>query len=67
MIRASFTGPTGQTPAAVAATVLEAIRTDRFWIVTHAEERPIVEARGAGILDSFPPTAGSATDGQARA
>ena len=54
MIRGSFTGPTGQTPAAVAATVLDAIRAGRFWIITHADERPVVEARATAVLDSFP-------------
>ncbi len=54
MIRDSFTGPTGQTPATVAAAVLEAIRAQRFWIVTHPDERPSVEARAARILASFP-------------
>jgi len=54
-IRESFTGPTGLTPAQVAARVMAAIREDRFWIVTHPGERPSVEARVAGILDAFPP------------
>ena len=55
-------------PAGSACAVLDAILQTEFWIVTHAEERPIVKAHGAGILDSFPPSAGSATDRrQARA
>ncbi len=54
MIRDSFTGPTGQTPASVAARVLEAIRNGEFWIITHADERPVVEARAADIGGSFP-------------
>ncbi|MCU1460330.1 MAG: hypothetical protein JWO37_405 [Acidimicrobiales bacterium] len=53
-IRESFTGPTGLTPAAVAARTLDAIRTGRFWIITHAGERPAVETRFAGILADFP-------------
>ena len=54
MIHDSFTGPTGQTPAQVAARVLEAIRADEFWIVTHPGERPLVETRFTGALSAFP-------------
>jgi NAD(P)-dependent dehydrogenase (short-subunit alcohol dehydrogenase family) len=54
MIRDSFTGPTGQTPAQVAARVLGAVRGDEFWILTHAGERPLVETRFSGVLSAFP-------------
>ena len=54
-IRESFTGPTGLTPAQVAARTLEAIGSRRFWILTHPGERPLVEARFAAALDEFPP------------
>jgi NAD(P)-dependent dehydrogenase (short-subunit alcohol dehydrogenase family) len=54
MIRDSFTGPTGMTPAQVAERTLEAIRAGEFWIVTHPGERPAVEARFANALASFP-------------
>ena len=53
-IRDSFTGPTGLTPAQVAARVLTSIRAGQFWIITHPGEGPAVEARVAGMLDSFP-------------
>jgi NAD(P)-dependent dehydrogenase (short-subunit alcohol dehydrogenase family) len=53
-IRESFTGPTGLTPAAVADRVLDAIRARRFWVITHAGERPIVEARVTEMLANFP-------------
>jgi len=53
-IRSQFTGPAGLTPAQVAARVLEAIRAGRFWIITHPGERPVVEARFAGVLADFP-------------
>ena len=53
-IRDSFTGPTGLTPAQVADRVLDAIRARRFWIITHAGERPVFEARVDGILADFP-------------
>jgi NAD(P)-dependent dehydrogenase (short-subunit alcohol dehydrogenase family) len=53
-IRDSFTGPTGLTPARVAAYTLEAIRSGRFWIITHPGERPAVETRLAGMLADYP-------------
>jgi short-subunit dehydrogenase len=53
-IRDSFTGPTGLTPAAVASRTLAAIRAGRFWIITHPGERPVVDARIAGMLADFP-------------
>jgi hypothetical protein len=54
LIRDGLTGPDGKSPAAVAAMVLDAIRTDRFWIVTHASAGPTLEARFAGILSGLP-------------
>ena len=54
MIRDSFTGPTGKTPAAVAEIVLDAIRAGRFWIITHADENGAAAARCANMLASFP-------------
>ncbi|MHB8464970.1 MAG: SDR family NAD(P)-dependent oxidoreductase [Acidimicrobiales bacterium] len=54
-IRDSFTGPTGMTPAQVAARTLESIRAGQFWIITHATERAAVEMRSADILANFPP------------
>jgi NAD(P)-dependent dehydrogenase (short-subunit alcohol dehydrogenase family) len=53
-IRESFTGPDGLTPAQVAGRVLEAIRSGRFWIITHPGERASVETRFAGVLADFP-------------
>jgi NAD(P)-dependent dehydrogenase (short-subunit alcohol dehydrogenase family) len=53
-IRDSFTGPSGLTPAAVAARVLAAIRARQFWIITHSGERPAVDARVAGMLADYP-------------
>jgi NAD(P)-dependent dehydrogenase (short-subunit alcohol dehydrogenase family) len=53
-IRDSFTGPTGLTPAQVAERVLDAIRAKRFWIITHAGERPVFEARVIDMLANFP-------------
>jgi NAD(P)-dependent dehydrogenase (short-subunit alcohol dehydrogenase family) len=54
MIREGFTGPTGQTPGQVAERVLAAIRGQEFWIITHDDLRPTVEARVTGMLAAFP-------------
>jgi NAD(P)-dependent dehydrogenase (short-subunit alcohol dehydrogenase family) len=54
MIRDGFTGPTGLTPAQVAARVLDAIRGGEFWIITHRDLAPTVEDRFAGIVAGFP-------------
>ena len=48
----TMTGPSGKTPDDVAAIVVDAIRNDRFWIITHPGERPSLEARFADILDN---------------
>jgi NAD(P)-dependent dehydrogenase (short-subunit alcohol dehydrogenase family) len=60
-IRRSFTGPTGLTPAQVAARVLDAVRNGEFWIITHPGEGPVVQARVADMLAHVPP-AEAATD-----
>jgi NAD(P)-dependent dehydrogenase (short-subunit alcohol dehydrogenase family) len=54
MIRDGFTGPTGQTPAQVAERVLDAVRDGEFWIITHDDLLPTVEARVGGMLAAFP-------------
>jgi NAD(P)-dependent dehydrogenase (short-subunit alcohol dehydrogenase family) len=56
VIRDSLTGPDGKPASAVAAMVLDAIRRDRFWIVTHASAAPPLEARFAAILSEVPRT-----------
>ena len=53
-IRDSFTGPTGLTPATVARMTIDAIRSGRFWVITHPGERAGVEARFANVLANFP-------------
>jgi NAD(P)-dependent dehydrogenase (short-subunit alcohol dehydrogenase family) len=58
MIRDGFTGPTGQTPAQVAERVLDAVRNGEFWIITHDDLRPTVEARVTGMLAAFPGAGG---------
>ncbi|MBK7950713.1 MAG: SDR family NAD(P)-dependent oxidoreductase [Deltaproteobacteria bacterium] len=54
MIRDGLSGPDGKSPEQVAAIVLEGIRRDRFWILTHATTRAALEARFAAILAAIP-------------
>jgi len=54
MIRDGLSGPDGLSPEQVAARVLDAIRHDRFWILTHASTRAALEARFASILAAVP-------------
>ncbi len=54
MIRSQFTGPTGKEPQEVAAMVLDAIRADQFWIVTHGDLRAGIEARVTEMLAAVP-------------
>jgi NAD(P)-dependent dehydrogenase (short-subunit alcohol dehydrogenase family) len=51
-IKAGFTGPEGLEPDAVAAKVLDAVRHDRFWVLSHSDLRPALERRFDGILDA---------------
>jgi NAD(P)-dependent dehydrogenase (short-subunit alcohol dehydrogenase family) len=53
-IRDGLVGPDGKSPAEIAAMVLDAIRNDRFWIITHASARPTLERRFGSILDDVP-------------
>ncbi len=53
-IREGFTGPTGKEPDEVAAMVLDAIKGDRFWVISHADLRPTIEARFSEILAAIP-------------
>ena len=54
MIRDSFTGPTGKTPSEVAAMVVQAIRAQQFWIITHPDDNGAAQARVSNMLASFP-------------
>lgn len=54
MIRDGLFGPDGRSPDAIAAITLDAIRKDRFWIITHASARATLEARFASILAEIP-------------
>lgn len=61
-------GASGLAPADVAAQVLDAIRTDRFWIITHPETVPRAVQRtddiqrGANPTDPYGALAGAADD-----
>ena len=46
--------PTGKEPDEIAAKVLDAIKNDRFWVITHNDLQPAIEARFAGMLDAMP-------------
>jgi hypothetical protein len=39
-----------------AGQVLDAVRARRFWILTHAEYRPVIQERAAGIGTDARPT-----------
>lgn len=54
MIRSGFTGPDGKEPDEVAEMVLDAIKNDRFWVISHNDLQPVIEARFAEIIDSMP-------------
>lgn len=54
MIRDGLFGPDGKSPEAIAAITLDAIRKDRFWVITHASARAALEARFAAILADIP-------------
>ena len=54
MIRDGLFGPDGKSPEAIAAITLDAIRKDRFWVITHASARSALEARFAAILADIP-------------
>jgi NAD(P)-dependent dehydrogenase (short-subunit alcohol dehydrogenase family) len=57
MIKDSFTGPNGKTPEEVAGIVLDAVRNDRFWIITHPEsDQPGARPRYEQMFASFPPS-----------
>jgi NAD(P)-dependent dehydrogenase (short-subunit alcohol dehydrogenase family) len=53
-VRQGFTADNGKTPAEVADIVLDAIRTNRFWIISHEGEREGLQRRFAEILDNAP-------------
>ena len=53
-IRSGFTGPSGKEPSEVADMVVDAVKKNRFWVVSHADLKPALEHRFAEILDATP-------------
>lgn len=53
-IGAQMTGAEGKSPEEVAARVVDAILTDRFWVITHSDLTPAFEARFADIMANAP-------------
>ena len=53
-IRSGFTGPSGKEPEEVAAMVVDAVRKNRFWVVSHDDLRPVLEHRFAEIVAATP-------------
>ncbi len=46
-------------PREVGAMVVDAVRANRFWIITHPERRATIEERSAGLLAAFDEAAAS--------
>lgn len=53
-IRSQFTGPTGKEPEEVADLVIDAIKADRFWIVSHGDLRSTIVDRVTELVDAIP-------------
>lgn len=53
-IKSGFTGPDGLEPDAVAEQIVDAVLTDRFWVITHSDLTSTYEARFAEILANSP-------------
>jgi NAD(P)-dependent dehydrogenase (short-subunit alcohol dehydrogenase family) len=53
-IKDGMTGPTGKEPAEVADMVVDAVRSNRFWVVSHGDLRAGIEHRFADILEHIP-------------
>ena len=53
-IKDGMTGPGGKEPEEVAEMVVDAVRTNRFWVVSHGDLRPGLEHRFADILEHVP-------------
>jgi NAD(P)-dependent dehydrogenase (short-subunit alcohol dehydrogenase family) len=58
-MRAGFAGPTGKEPIDVARMVVDAIRNERFWVISHGDLQDVVARRHAEIDEATPyePTA----------
>jgi len=53
-MRGGFTGPNVKEPIEVAGMVVDAIRNDRFWVISHGDLKHVLERRFSEILDATP-------------
>lgn len=53
-VRSGFDGPGARTATDIATDVLDAIRHDRFWVITSGEMRDGIEARFTDIMNDMP-------------
>jgi NAD(P)-dependent dehydrogenase (short-subunit alcohol dehydrogenase family) len=53
-VLSGFSGPTARTPDEVAGEVVDAVRRNRFWVITSAEMRESVGARFDQIMTEMP-------------
>jgi hypothetical protein len=54
LIRSGFTGPNGKEPEEIAARVIDAIKKDTFWVITHNDMKPMIERRLDDIRQAIP-------------
>ena len=54
MIRSGFTGPDGKEPDEVASMVVDAIKHDRFWVISHNDLKSMIEGRFEEIRGAIP-------------
>jgi NAD(P)-dependent dehydrogenase (short-subunit alcohol dehydrogenase family) len=53
-VRSSFDGPAARTAEQVAGTVLDAVRENRFWVITSGEMKELVTSRYDEIISAMP-------------
>jgi hypothetical protein len=53
-VRSSFDSPAARTAEQVAAAVLDAVREDRFWVITSGEMQELVTSRYDEISNATP-------------
>jgi NAD(P)-dependent dehydrogenase (short-subunit alcohol dehydrogenase family) len=53
-VRSGFDGPAARSPEQVAEAVLDAVRVNRFWVITSGEMQGLVSSRHGEITDATP-------------
>jgi NAD(P)-dependent dehydrogenase (short-subunit alcohol dehydrogenase family) len=53
-VRSGFDGPAARSPEQVAEAVLDAVRENRFWVITSGEMQGLVSSRHGEIADATP-------------